>query len=50
MMSTADDDRERERLGQRGPISDGELERFKEIDLPLLNNGAYFRSVFGAAE
>jgi hypothetical protein len=30
------------------PISDGELERFASIDLKLLDNKAYFKSVFEA--
>lgn len=29
------------------PITQGEFDRFTEIDLKLLDNGAYFNSVFG---
>lgn len=32
----------------RAPISDSELERFATIDLKLLDNKAYFKSVFEA--
>lgn len=31
---------------ERGPISQSELERFTDVDLKLLDNKAYFRSVF----
>jgi hypothetical protein len=31
---------------ERSPISDSELERFASIDLKLLDNKAYFKSVF----
>lgn len=31
---------------QTGPISDAEIHRFMSIDLKLLDNDAYFRSVF----
>jgi len=34
--------------GKLEPISDGELERFASIDLKLLDNKAYFKSVFEA--
>ena len=33
--------------GQTSPISQDELERFRDIDLKLLDNQAYFKSVFG---
>ena len=31
---------------QPGPISDAEIQRFNSVDLKLLDNDAYFRSVF----
>ena len=30
-----------------GPITQGELQRFSKVDLKLLDNSAYFKSVFG---
>ena len=32
---------------RKKPISDSELDQFKSIDLKLLDNPAYFKSVFG---
>lgn len=37
---------EQKRQGAMTPISQSELERFASIDLKLLDNGAYFKSVF----
>lgn len=32
--------------GNSGPITQGELKRFADVDLKLLDNSAYFKSVF----
>lgn len=37
------------RTGERGPISQTEFDRFTEVDLKLLDNKAYFKSVFDNA-
>jgi hypothetical protein len=37
---------EQKRHGALSPITQSELERFASIDLKLLDNGAYFKSVF----
>lgn len=35
-----------ESTSDKGPISEAELQRFTAVDLKLLDNDAYFRSVF----
>lgn len=36
------------RQAEKNPISQTEFERFTDVDLKLLDNQAYFKSVFGA--
>ncbi len=39
---------EENREAEKSPISQTEFERFTDVDLKLLDNQAYFKSVFGA--